>query len=121
MTEDRDVEVPHEISSFTAELRRLADALDQGEDYVIEIEGEEITIPAEARFSIAHEREDGEVELEFQVTWTLDEEDGEDEEDEDADDEEAEGDEADGDEADGDDPETDEDDTPASAKEPAAT
>jgi amphi-Trp domain-containing protein len=73
MTEDRDVEVPHEIPSFTAELRRLADALDSGEGYVIEIDGEEITIPADARFSVAHEREDGEVELEFQVSWTLDE------------------------------------------------
>lgn len=101
MTEDRDVEVPHEISSFTAELRRLADALDQGEDYVIEIEGEEITIPADARFSVAHEREDGEVELEFQVSWTLDEEEEEEEEE------------------DGDDPEADEDDAASSRKEPA--
>jgi amphi-Trp domain-containing protein len=70
MTEDRDIEVPHELSAFTSELRRLADALDNGDAYVIEVDGEEVTIPADAMFAVAHEREDGEVELEFQITWS---------------------------------------------------
>jgi amphi-Trp domain-containing protein len=87
MTEDRDVEVTHEVSSFVNELRRLADALESGDAYTVSIEGEEVTIPEGALFSVAHEREDGEVELEFQITWSLsddeDEDDGEDE-DEDA-------------------------------------
>jgi amphi-Trp domain-containing protein len=88
MTEDLDIEVSHEVSTFVAELRRLADALEQGTDYMIEIDGDEITIPADALLSIAHEREDGEVELEFQITWSEasdDEEDGDDEDEDDAD------------------------------------
>jgi amphi-Trp domain-containing protein len=79
MIEDRDVEIPHEVSSFVAELRRLADALEQGEAFTIHIDGEEVTIPEGAEFSVAHEREDGEVELEFQVTWSLTDEEDEDE------------------------------------------
>lgn len=83
MTEDREVEVPHETSSFTAELRRLADALDSGEIYTITIDGEDVTIPENAQLSVAHEREDGETELEFQLSWSSSEDDeNEDEEDE---------------------------------------
>jgi amphi-Trp domain-containing protein len=88
MTEDRDVEVTHDISSFAAELRRLADALENGEAYTIEVDGEEVTIPEDARLSVAHEREDGETELEFQLSWSEpDEEDEDQAEDEDEDEE----------------------------------
>jgi amphi-Trp domain-containing protein len=89
MTEDRDVEVPHEVTGFVAELRRLADALEQGEAFTIHVDGEDVTIPEGAQFAIAHEREDGEVELEFQVTWSLSEDEMEDDdEEEDEEDEE---------------------------------
>jgi len=81
MIEDRDTEVTHDVPSFAAELRRLADALESGEDYMIDIDGEEITIPADARFSVAHEREDGEVELEFQISWSMSDMDDEEAED----------------------------------------
>ncbi len=79
MTEDRDIDVSHEMTAFIAELRRLADALESGSQFTIHMDGEDVTIPEGANFSIAHEREDGEVELEFQVTWSV-EETGEDEE-----------------------------------------
>jgi amphi-Trp domain-containing protein len=82
MFEDRDIEVSHDVSSFVAELRRLADALENGDAYTISMDGEDVTIPQGAHFSVAHDREDGEVELEFQVTWTMD-----DDEDADADEE----------------------------------
>jgi amphi-Trp domain-containing protein len=82
MTDDRDVEVNYELTAFVAELRRLADALESGADYAIQIDGETVTLPAEALMSIAHEVESGEVELEFQLTWSTGEEDEEDEEDE---------------------------------------
>jgi amphi-Trp domain-containing protein len=88
MPEDRDTEVSHDVSSFVEELRRLADALENGEDYTIHIDGEDVTIPADALFSVAHEREDGEVELEFQISWSTDEEEDEDA-DSDADEEES--------------------------------
>ena len=86
MFEDRDIEVSHDVSGFVAELRRLADALENGEAYTISIDGEDVTIPQDALFSVAHEREDGAVELEFQVTWSMDDDEDE-EEDEDEDEE----------------------------------
>jgi amphi-Trp domain-containing protein len=83
MTEDRDIEVLHDVSSFVSELRRLADALEKGEAFTISLDGEEVTIPEGAEFSVAHDREDGEVELEFQITWSMADADDEDEEEED--------------------------------------
>ena len=70
MTEDRDVEISHELTEFVTELRRLADALERGEPYMVEVDGEEVAVPADAQFFVAHEREDGMVELEFQISWT---------------------------------------------------
>ena len=93
MIDDRDIDVSHDVSSFISELRRLADALENGETFTIHVDGEDVTIPEGAQFSIAHEREDGEIELEFQVTWSeaeTDDEDEEDEEDEHEDEEEKE-------------------------------
>lgn len=86
MTEDRDIDVSHDLASFVSELRRLADALENSTEFTIHIDGEEVTIPEGAKFSVSHERESGEIELEFQVIWTVDLEDDEDEEDEDEDD-----------------------------------
>jgi amphi-Trp domain-containing protein len=77
MPEDRDVDVVHDLPSFVAELRRLADALESGTAFTIHLDGEDVTIPDDAQFSIAHEREDGEVELEFQVTWSSSEDEDE--------------------------------------------
>ncbi|UXN75032.1 hypothetical protein N8D56_08900 [Devosia sp. A8/3-2] len=70
MTDDRDVEVNYELAAFVAELRRPADALESGADYAIEIDGETVTLPADALMSVAHEIDNGEVELEFQLTWS---------------------------------------------------
>ncbi len=77
---ERDVEKEFELSAFIAELRRLADALEKGESFLIEVEGETISVPASATFSVEHERsseegEEGEEpeieeELEFQIKWT---------------------------------------------------
>ena len=85
MTKDRDIDVSHDLASFVSELRRLADALEHSTEFKIQIDGEEVTIPEGAKFSVAHERESGEIELEFQITWSLDVADDEDE-DEDEDD-----------------------------------
>jgi amphi-Trp domain-containing protein len=88
MTEDRDIDVSHDLASFVSELRRLADALENSTEFKIQIDGEEVTIPEGAKFSVSHERESGEIELEFQVTWSVDLEDDEDEDDEDEDEDE---------------------------------
>jgi amphi-Trp domain-containing protein len=100
---DRDVEVSHDLASFVAELRRLADSLEQGEAFTIEVDGEMIAVPPHARMSVAHEREEGDVELEFQLTWSeFEDEDEEDEDEDEEDEEEDEDDEAEEDEAAGD-------------------
>ncbi len=83
MMTDRDVEKEYSLQDFIAELRRLADTLEAGDEYVIEIDEEKILVPSHAIFSIEHEREDGEHEIEFQITWSdADGDDDEDEEDE---------------------------------------
>jgi len=40
-----------------------------GKPYEIQVAGERIYVPVSAIFSIEHEREDGEEELEFQFRW----------------------------------------------------
>lgn len=68
---DRDVEVEYSLSEFTAKLRRLADCLDNGENFEIQVKGQRIYVPAHATFSVEHEREDGEEEIEFQLKWKV--------------------------------------------------
>ena len=69
--EDRDVERIYSTGDVVAKLRRLADALETGKPFRIQIAGERIRVPARAEFSVEHERgEDGE-EIEFQLSWPL--------------------------------------------------
>ncbi|WP_298180933.1 amphi-Trp domain-containing protein [Saccharomonospora sp.] len=68
----RDVEQFYSTSEVVAKLRRLADALETDKPFRIQIAGERIRVPARAKFSIEHERGDGEEEIEFQLKWTLD-------------------------------------------------
>lgn len=66
---DRDVENGYPIADFVAKLRRLADCLESGENFEIQVAGERIYVPDRAVFNIEHEREDGAEELEFQIKW----------------------------------------------------
>ena len=66
---DRDVEKDYPLPDFIAKLRRLADALESGQRFEIQIAGERISVPVRARYNIEHEREAGEEEIEFQVKW----------------------------------------------------
>ena len=66
---DRDIEKVYSVKDFTAKLRRLADALDAGQPFEIQVAGERLYVPANASFSVEHERSDGEEELEFQLRW----------------------------------------------------
>lgn len=67
---DRDIEKDYSTDEFVAKLRRLADALEKGEKFDIQIAGERIYVPVRAKFNIEHEREGGEEEVEFQIKWT---------------------------------------------------
>ena len=91
--EERDVEKIYSVKDFVAKLRRLADALESGKSFSIQVAGERIYIPASASISIEHERSDDSEEVEFQLKWDLgkaeDEEQDEDEEEENDDEEES--------------------------------
>lgn len=65
----RDIEKTYPRAAFIAKLRRLADALEAGKPFTIEVAGERLNIPSDAHFNIEHEREGGQEELEFQLKW----------------------------------------------------
>lgn len=67
---DRDLERTYSPRQFAAKLRRLADALEAGRGFSIQVAGELLRIPAGATFNVEHERAGGEEELEFQLRWT---------------------------------------------------
>ena len=65
----RDIEKAYPRKQFIAKLRRLADSLEQGKRYKIQIAGERIAVPAGAIVNIEHEREGAAEEIEFQIKW----------------------------------------------------
>ncbi|MHC4441311.1 MAG: amphi-Trp domain-containing protein [Planctomycetota bacterium] len=65
----RDKEKIYSFKQFAAKLRRLADALEQGKRFTIQVAGERINVPAKAVISIEHERSGEEEEVEFQLKW----------------------------------------------------
>ena len=68
----RDIEKAYSTSEFVAKLRRLADSLEQGEKFEIQIAGERVYVPVRAAFNIEHEREGKTEEVEFQIKWAND-------------------------------------------------
>lgn len=76
--ESRDIERIYDTADVVAKLRRLADALEKGDSFRIQIAGERFRVPKRAQFSIEHERGEDEEEVEFQLKWSLD---GDDEDD----------------------------------------
>ena len=67
----RDVEKVYSQREFVRKIRRLADAVEQGESFAIQIAGERIRVPKDAIVNIEHERGEAEEEIEFQVKWKL--------------------------------------------------
>jgi amphi-Trp domain-containing protein len=66
----RDIEKGYPQADFVAKLRRLADAIENGERFAIQIAGERIFVPAKAIFNIEHERSGNVEEIEFQIRWS---------------------------------------------------
>ena len=52
--------------------RRLADCIEHGQKFQIQVAGERIAIPSTAIINIEHERGASSEEVEFQLKWTLD-------------------------------------------------
>ena len=67
---DRDLTREYSRAQFAAKLRRLADAIEGGRAFTIQVAGEKLRIPADATFNVEHERSGKDEELEFQLTWT---------------------------------------------------
>jgi amphi-Trp domain-containing protein len=70
MKSDRDTEKSYPLPEFVEKLRRLADSLEQGKRFEIQIAGERIWVPVRATYNIEHERGEGEEEIEFQIKWS---------------------------------------------------
>lgn len=71
MKPDRDIEKEYTAKQYADKLRRLADCIENGENFEIQVAGERIYVPDRAIFNVEHEREDGSEELEFQLKWDV--------------------------------------------------
>ena len=69
VTKKRDIEKTYALPEFIAKLRRLADALESGARFDIQVAGERVWVPAGASYNIEHERSGNEEEIEFQIKW----------------------------------------------------
>ena len=67
----RDIDRVYSITEVVAKVRRLADALEQDKPFRIQIAGERFWVPERAEFSIEHERDEDEEEVEFQLKWKV--------------------------------------------------
>jgi len=67
MPSDRDIERDYPLPQFIEKLRRLADSLERGERFQIQIAGKRISVPVKATYNIEHERSESEEEIEFQI------------------------------------------------------
>jgi len=68
----RDIERGYPKKQLIAKLRRLADCLEEGSRFRIQVGGERVSVPPTARISIEHERGSSGEEIEFQLSWSLD-------------------------------------------------
>jgi len=65
----RDIEKEYAMSEFIKKIRRLADALESGKKFRIQVKGRALHIPKDAVINIEHEVNKKEEELEFQIKW----------------------------------------------------
>ncbi len=68
----RDIEKNYHPEQFVKKLRRLADCIEKGRRFQIQVAGERIYIPATAIINIEHEHDSSSEEVEFQLKWPLD-------------------------------------------------
>jgi amphi-Trp domain-containing protein len=66
---ERDVEKNVPKIQFVETLRRLADALEGGEPFRIQVAGKRFTVPESAELVIEHEVEDVAEELSLELKW----------------------------------------------------
>ena len=66
---EREIEKSYSNEEFVAKLRRLADAIEHGDQFEIQIAGERVYVPVRATYSVEHEKSADEEEIEFQICW----------------------------------------------------
>ena len=69
MAEEKDVEKSYSNKEVVAKLRRLADALEEGKTFEIQIAGERIYVPPYASVEFEYERHGEEEEVEIELRW----------------------------------------------------
>jgi len=67
----RDIEKNYTAKQLAAKLRRLADCIEKGNPFRIQVAGERIIVPPYAVINIEHERSSSEEEVEFQIKWQV--------------------------------------------------
>ncbi|KKR69994.1 MAG: hypothetical protein UU13_C0017G0010 [Candidatus Nomurabacteria bacterium GW2011_GWB1_40_7] len=68
-TKTRDIEKIYTKEEFIKKLRRLADSLERGKRFSIQVVGGKINVPKDAIINIEHGKGKKEEELEFQLKW----------------------------------------------------
>ena len=69
MSAERDVEKNVPVAQFVDTLRRLADALEAGESFRVQVQNRRFTVPADATIVIEHEVEGGNEEFAMELQW----------------------------------------------------
>ena len=69
MEREKDVEKSYSNKEVVAKLRRLADALEEGKTFEIQIAGERIYIPPHATVEFEYQRAGDEEEVEIELKW----------------------------------------------------
>lgn len=70
MAIEKDVEKSYSNKGVAAKLRRLADALEEGKTFDIQVAGERVRVPPHAEVEFEYQREGDEEELEIELKWT---------------------------------------------------
>jgi amphi-Trp domain-containing protein len=69
MAIEKDVEKSYANKGVAAKLRRLADALEEGKSFAIQVAGERVRVPPHAAVAFEYERDGDEEELEIELKW----------------------------------------------------
>lgn len=67
---DRDIEKNVPVSQFVDTLRRLADAMEAGESFRVQVQNKRFTVPADAEIIIEHEVDGDEEEFALELQWS---------------------------------------------------
>ena len=69
MGDEKEVEKSYANRDSAAKLRRLAEALEEGKAFEIQIAGQRVYVPAYASVEFEYSREGDEEEIEIEVKW----------------------------------------------------